>query len=441
MREMKDSGVPWIGEIPKGWERTSLLNVLRKKITDGPHETPLFIENEENGIPFVSIDSLGNSDKIDFSVVKKYISKEDYLRYTQKTVIEEGDILFTKAATIGKTAIVGKECFMVWSPLAIIKTNENKASNRFVYYLLNCDRLITSVKLTGSMNTQINVGMRELEKIQITVPPIKEQQSIAKFLDVKCAEIDAILEKTQASIEEYKKLKQSVITEAVTKGVRGEREVKKTGTAWIDTIPCDWEFKRFKFIANNLFKGNGITKDQVFLDGDTPCVRYGEIYSKYDRSFDKCFSLTRLDIQDAPRFFKQGDILFAGTGELIEEIGKNIIYLGNEQCLAGGDIIVAQHKHNGVFLNYALNSSYAQAQKSYGKAKLKVVHISASEIGDVLVALPPKDEQAEIAAYLAEKCAAIDSLITSKEALITELEAYKKSLIYEYVTGKKEVPA
>ena len=215
-------------------------------------------------------------------------------------------------------------------------------------------------------------------------------------------------------------------------------KVRKTETVWIDTIPCDWEFKRFKFIANNLFKGNGITKDQVFLDGDTPCVRYGEIYSKYDGAFDKCFSLTRFDIQNAPRFFKQGDILFAGTGELIEEIGKNIIYLGNESCLAGGDIIVAQHKHNGVFLNYALNSSYVQAQKSYGKAKLKVVHISASEIGDLLVALPPKDEQAEITAFLDKKCAAIDGAKERHQQLIVKLEEYKKSLIYNAVTGKIE---
>ena len=134
-----------------------------------------------------------------------------------------------------------------------------------------------------------------------------------------------------------------------------------------------------------------------------------------------------------------GDILFAGTGELVEEIGKNIVYLGETECLAGGDIVVLRHKQNPVFLNYALYATHSQMQKSCGKAKLKVVHISASEIGNIYVALPPIEEQKQIADYLDKKCADIDSLISIKQQKIEELKEYKKSLIYEYVTGKKEV--
>ncbi len=120
-------------------------------------------------------------------------------------------------------------------------------------------------------------------------------------------------------------------------------------------------------------------------NGEIQCVRYGEIYSKYNFSFSNCFSRTNLSLIQSPKHISYGDILFAGTGELVEEIGKNIVYTANEPCLAGGDIVVMEHSQNPIFLNYALNSHYCQSQKSKGRAKLKVVHISATEIGNILV--------------------------------------------------------
>ena len=116
-----------------------------------------------------------------------------------------------------------------------------------------------------------------------------------------------------------------------------------------------------------------------------------------------------------------------------------MVYLGGEKCLAGGDIIVMQHSEDPLFLSFALNSTIAQAQKSCSKAKLKVVHISSTDIGNVIIPLPPVDEQKQIAIFLLSKCEKIDKLILIKQEKIARLEQYKKSLIYEYVTGKKEV--
>ena len=273
----------------------------------------------------------------------------------------------------------------------------------------------------------------------LAVPSLPEQQKIADYLDKVCGEVDDLVTLQEKMIEELKAYKQSVITETVTKGLNPNAPMRNSGIDWIGEIPEHWECKKLKYIVDSMSKGSGITKEEVFADGDTPCVRYGEIYSKYNQVFKKCVSATKIDIQKSPCYFYKGDILCAGTGELVEEIGKGIVYLGEEACLAGGDIIVISHHQTPSFLNYALNSNYAQTQKSRGKAKLKVVHISASEIGRIFIMLPPLSEQQAIASYLDTKCSEIDSLIAIKQQKIEELKEYKKSVIYEYVTGKKEV--
>ncbi|MCI8729511.1 MAG: hypothetical protein HFK07_06795 [Clostridia bacterium] len=278
-----------------------------------------------------------------------------------------------------------------------------------------------------------------MKSIVLPLPNTQQQEKIVRFVQKKVCGIDNLIAHEQATIEELKADKQSVITEAVTKGIDESVLMKDSGVEWIGEIPKRWEIKRAKYIATSIFKGNGITKEDIVADGDLPCVRYGEIYSKYNISFRQCETRTNKSNLSVLQYFNYGDILFAGTGELVEEIGKNIVYLGETECLAGGDIVVLRHKQNPVFLNYALYATPSQMQKSCGKAKLKVVHISASEIGNIYVALPPKDEQQQIAEYLDNKCADIDSLISIKQQKIEELKEYKKSLIYEYVTGKKEV--
>lgn len=212
------------------------------------------------------------------------------------------------------------------------------------------------------------------------------------------------------------------------------RKMKDSGIEWIGKIPDNWSNQRFKYVVNSLNKGNGITKDEVFPNGNVECVRYGEIYSKYNHSFQDCFSRTNKEVVSSPQYFSYGDILFAGTGELIEEIGKNIVYLGSNACLAGGDIIVAKHSQNPSFLNYAMSSYYAQYQKSLGKAKLKVVHITAPQIGNIRIILPPLPEQKRIADFLDAKCADIDQIRADIEKQIEILTDYKKSVITEAVT-------
>lgn len=209
---------------------------------------------------------------------------------------------------------------------------------------------------------------------------------------------------------------------------------KDSGISWIGEIPEEWKAIPIYAVAKSFSKGQGITKEQVYVDGDVPCVRYGEIYSKYDNSFDECLSKTKLSELSNPSYFEYGDVLFAGTGELIEEIGKSIVYLGKEKCLAGGDIIILKHNQNPKFMSYCLNSSAVQQQKSYGKTKLKVVHISKDKIKRVVIALPSPSEQHAIVAYLDKKTEQINHFISKAEKEIDRLNELKQAQIAHMVT-------
>jgi len=421
---MKDSGISWAGIIPADWQ------VLRGKIILTLLERPVLADD---GVITCFRDG---------EVTLRSNRREDGFTISMQETgyqgIESGDLVVHGmdgfAGAIGISDSRGKATPV----LNVLDSSESKM------YLMYQMRTMAYCGLFFALSSGIRVrscdtNWNKLKGITYLVPPKDEQVSIANYINDKCEEIDLAIKNTRHSIKEYNKLKQSIITEAVIKGVRGERPMKDSCIEWIGEIPENWEVKKVKFLATQFLKGEGITKEEVFEDGDTECVRYGEIYTKYSISFDKCVSATRLSSQPSPQCFGHGDLLAVCTGELIEEIGKVVAYLGSSSCLAGGDIIIIKHTQDPTFLSYALNSNYAQAQRSSGKIKLKVVHISAYEIKNTYIAVPPIAEQEEITAYLNEKCSTINSVIASKETLISELEAYKKSLIYEYVTGKKVV--
>lgn len=179
-------------------------------------------------------------------------------------------------------------------------------------------------------------------------------------------------------------------------------------------------------IAIDVFRGSGIKRNEVTADG-IPCVRYGEIYTTYNIWFDKCVSHTKVDYVKTPKYFEYGDILFAITGESVEEIAKSIAYIGHDKCMAGGDIVVLKHNQNPKYLSYALSTVNAQKQKSAGKVKSKVVHSSVPAIKAITIPIPPLEVQAEIVRIL-DKFTELTTELTTE--LATELANRKKQ--YEY---------
>ena len=439
---MKNSDVEWIGEIPEDWEvsKTKYLTKLYTGNSIKDEEKNLY-EDKADAVPYISskdINATFSTTNYENGMYVKH-SDNSFVRAPAGSTlmcIEGGSAGKKKTFLNQEVCFVNKLC--CFSPI--------KIDNKFLFYCLNSPNYEEEFRFNISgMIGGVSVG--KLNQFILPKPPKETQQRIASYLDKKFSKIEETIQNQQLVIEKLKAYKQSLITEAVTGKVKiengkacGEYEsYKDSGVEWIGKIPSGWEVKKLKYTADSFSKGSGITKEEIVINGDTPCVRYGELYTKYDYHFTECQTRTNLGIIETPKYFSHGDVLFTCTGELVEEIGKSIAYLGNEKCLAGGDIIVLKHSQDPMFMGFALDSKYVQGQKSFGKTKLKVVHISSGEIARLLIVLPPKEEQKEIADYLDKKCTAIDTTIEQKQKLIEKLTEYKKSLIYECVTGKKAV--
>ena len=193
-----------------------------------------------------------------------------------------------------------------------------------------------------------------------------------------------------------------------------------------ELCPNGVEYKKLGEIAVDVFRGAGIKRDEVTEEG-IPCVRYGEIYTTYGVWFDKCISHTVLENVPSPKYFEYGDILFAITGESIEDIAKSCAYVGHEKCLAGGDIVVLKHNQNPKYMAYVLSTTDAQMQKSKGKVKSKVVHSSVPAIKKIVVPIPPLEVQSEIVRIL-------DNFTKLTAELTAELTARQKQ--YNYYRNK-----
>lgn len=437
-RKMKDSGIEWIGEIPEGWSVSKVLHCLSMPITDGPHTTPILYDT---GIPFVSAEavSCGNG-RIDFSHIRGYISEQFYKECCQKYVPEIDDIYMIKSgATTGRVAIVDTtRVFTIWSPLAVFRCNKDCMLPKFLYYYLQSPAFQKEVEFGWTFGTQQNVGMRSLEQMKVCVPQLNKQDTIANYLDYQCSQIDLLLQKALTSIEEYKKLKQSVITQAVTKGVRGEREMKDSGVEWIGEIPTTYSICKLKYLLKNPLKYGANESGIPYSDSLPRYIRITDITPDGNLKYTGKLSLSEESAKDY--ILEDGDILFARSGATV---GKTFIYYQSYGRSAYAGYLIKASLNNKVspkFVYYYTCSSLYEIWKNSIFIQSTIQNIGADRYANLPVPVPKTlQEQEEIADYLDAKCAEIDKLIAKKEQLVKELESYKKSLIYEVVTGKREV--
>ena len=294
-------------------------------------------------------------------------------------------------------------------------THNEQTTVKYLYYFLSTQ--VNKMRESASgMGSLPQISLKVTEEMQIPLPPLYIQSEIVHILDsftLLTAELTAELTARQKQYAFYRDYLLDFSNEDVTKK--------------IPDIDCsNVEYKRLGDIATAIYRGAGIKRDEVTETG-IPCVRYGEIYTTYNVTFNNCVSHTDEDKIQNKKYFEHGDVLFAITGESVEEIAKSCVYLGHDKCLAGGDIVVLKHNQNPKYMAYVLSTTNAQSQKSKGKVKSKVVHSSVPAISDIIIPIPPLAEQEKIANMIVR----FDHLCNDiSNGLPAEIEARKKQ--YEY---------
>ena len=404
-RKMKDSGIEWIGEIPEGWKVAKIKHTV-SSVTDIDHFMP---DSVEAGIPYLMIGDLKElASSIDWNSTKK-ISLEDYAKLSAKSHPQKGDIIFARYASIGTTCYIDVSLnFLVSYACLTIRPN-NLILGKFLCYYLKSPSFAEDILRKTNSNTQGNVGKESLINATIILPPINEQEKIVDILDSECSRIDAMLAKTRSSIEEYKKLKQAVITQAVTKGVRGEREMKDSGVEWIGEIPAEWSVAKAKYYVTITHGSDPKT------EGSIP------VYGSGAESFKTCGE------------YKEGPTVLIGRKGATLHIPH---YIEGKYWNVDTAFDVKAKNNFSLLYYYYLATSF---DYKFYIAQTTLPGMTQSNYYNMFLPFPTFPEQEEIVNYLDAKCAEIDKLIAKKEQLVKELESYKKSLIYEVVTGKREV--
>ena len=435
MRKMKPSGVEWIGDIPQEWD----IYKLKYLVT---YNDEVLDEKTDSDFEF---------DYIDISSVEyqKGIVSLQRMRFSDapsraRRIVREKDLIISTVRTYLKAvASIG---FLTFPQIAstgfiVLRARNNKALSKFLHYAVLANSFISMVEAHSVGVSYPAINASDVVKIPISIPTLYEQKVIAEFLDRKCAEIDSVISKTKATIEQYKALKQSVITQAVTKGIRPDRPMKDSGIEWIGEIPQEWKLGKIKYGVTKV--GSGKTPSGGAESYATEGILFLRSQNVYDTGIvldSPTYITPEIDEEMKNTRVQPNDVLLNITGG---SIGRCCIF---PECLVRAN--VNQHVSiirviASVFLPEFIHYYWL----SYlGKMSITLLQtggnregMSADAIKNSLIPMIPIDEQAEIISYLDRKSAEIDSLIAAKEQLLTELESYKKSVIYEYVTGKKEV--
>lgn len=425
MREMKDSGIAWIGAMPRAWKMNTIAQIF------------LQVKCKNTGLQEKNLLSLSYG-----KVKRKSIDTVEGLlpeSFDGYNIIEKGDIVLrlTDLQNDHTSLRVGlaEERGIITSAYLTIRNRSNFCPKYLYYYLHSFD----IAKGFYGMGAGVRQGLNwdGVKWLKILAPSVPEQERIAAFLDAQCAEIDAVLEKTRASIEEYKKLKQAVITQAVTKGVRGDRPMKDSGIEWIGDIPAEWKVNLIKNVATTGSGGTPESGNPSLYDGD---INWICSYDLKERPITKSERrLTQLGADSiAGNVQLKGSVLVAmygGSGT----IGNS----GILECEAKTNQAICSIKFNNGYITDYFGFYYILSIRKYwmifAVGTRKDPNISQDIVRKMPCILPPIAEQEEIVAYCNKACDRLDTLITKKQQYLTEIENYKKSLIYEYVTGKKEV--
>ena len=417
--EMKDSGIEWVGDIPEVWDvfpAGGVFNEVKEKNTNNQYSNPFSFRYGE-------IVDKKISGEIDESVEETLSA---YRVVSPNTIMING--LNLNYDFISQRVAIVKERGIITSAYLAVQPDENRIVPRFVLYLLKAYDYRQVFHGIGS-GIRKTLKFQDFKNIKIVAPSLTEQTAIASYLDTQCAKIDEIIAQAKASIEDYKQWKASIIYEAVTKGLDPNVEMKESGIPCVDEIPKSWTVTRFGKIAT--VKSNLVNpKDYQSYKQISP-----ENIEKGSGVLLDCGTVEESGVISGNHLFYKGQILYS---KIRPTLNKVIIAPFDGLCSA--DMYPIDTDHCSRFILYLMLSAYFNEQVALVTGnRVKMPQINQNELSQIMVAIPSGTEEQQIAKYLDSSCSQIDVLIKEKQSLLDDLESYKKSLIYEIVTGKRSV--
>ena len=439
-REMKDCGVAWIGDIPQTWKkgRIKYNYFLKGRIGWQGLKADEFIED---GPYYLVTGTDFENGRIAWDRCY-HISEQRFIE-APEIHIRKGDLLITKDGTVGKVALIDSlpHKASLNSHLLIVRPTSKLYDNVFLFWIFQSSIFEKYCGLSQNGSIMASLSQEKMSNFSFPLPSLHEQTAIAAYLDEKCAAIDEIIAEAKASIEEYKAWKSSVIFEAVTKGLDPHAEMKDSGVEWIGKVPRHWRMTKTKFCSSKI--GSGKTPRggaEIYADSGVMILRSQNIYNTGLMLDNVSYISEEIDNEMANSRVFEDDILLNITGG---SIGRCCIYPANfphanvnqHVCIIRviKDIMIPK------LMLYIWMSDIGQKSIDICQTGANREGMNFEQIGNTIIPMMAYTEQQAIVNYLDEKCTAIDGIIAEKEDLIADMEAYKKSLVFETVTGKRKV--
>jgi type I restriction enzyme S subunit len=448
----KKTGIDWMPEVPEHWEIVRLKNVT--KIVSGATPKSSVSANWDGNINWVTPAEFGDEMYIGESVRK--ITKTG-LESCAASLVPIGSIILSSRAPIGSLGITNVELCTNQGCRSIVPFDVN---NYFLYFLLLIQK--ANLNVLGNGTTFRELGTDSLKNYKIPLPPKEEQDRIANHLFEENEKITHFIQTKQRFIELLKEQRQSIITNAVTKGLNCDSgdfsDSKKNQTNHINhknpvqdkvkmkqtvlgEIPEHWEVRRLGTIGRFSKGGNISRSELIYSDEGVPAILYGDLYTKYDIVAENIINRITKETAAKSVEIKKGDLLFTGSGETKEDIGKCVIFNSDEPAYAGGDVIIfKQDIFDSYFISYSQNSSIAKYQKAISSKGEIIVHTYGSKLRDVIMPYPPTiEEQKQIVEHIKTETRTLDIAISKAEREIELIKEYREAMIAEAVTGQSEL--
>lgn len=426
MREMKDSGVTWVGNIPLTWEMKTIKQLMIERIEKNKRleVTTILSLSAKEGVTLYSSDNhAGNKPREDLS---------DYKIVRESDIVVNSMNILSGSVGLSKYTGVVSPVYYIYYP----RSNDNVEYFHYIFQSFEFQRslrglgngILIKESESGGLNTiRMRIPSKKLGNQEFPYCSRDEQDRIVAALDASAKKVDTLIANQEAQIEKLKAYKQSLIAEVVTKGLDPNTPMKDSGVVWIGKIPENWNVNRGKYVL--LLLNRPVEED----DDVITCFRDGEVTLRKNRREDGfTFSEKEIGYQG----IEPGDLVIHGMDGFAGAIG-----ISDSRGKGSPVLIVCDSVYNKQFLEYYLrNLAYRDIFVALSTGiRVRSCDLRWNKLAVLPFVLPPIDEQDRIVEYLSEKLSKVDNLISVKKTKIEKLNQYKKSLIYEYVTGKKEV--